>query len=62
MINPNCLKKEICKSLMFMWWASMFRLGFNFKMVSFATKDLDIPLWQALNKNWRFRLEIYLRA
>ena len=60
--NSKRLKKEISKSLMFLWWASILNLGFNFKIVYLATKALDIPLCCTLNKNCLLRLDIYIQT
>lgn len=45
---------------MFMWCASIFRVGFNFKMLYLATNAFDIPLCCCLNKNCLFRLDSWI--
>lgn len=56
----NCLKKEIGRSLMFIWWASIFSEGLSFKILYLATSALDIPLCCCLNKNCLFKLESWI--
>ena len=57
----NCLKNEMGKSLIFIWWASMLSPGLSFKILYFATIAFDMPLCCCLNRNCRFKLESWMR-
>lgn len=56
-IKLNCLKKEIGRSLMFIWCASILSPGLSFNTLSLATNAFDMPLCCCLNRNCLLRFD-----